>query len=222
MDERTCIAVEIDTLLWIEEHVLAGIDLQNEVFQRAHAHDAGNLGSLFLAHIVEFPQFHRCFQGILYHQLHQVVGIDNSSLTTLHLAVRQLHHTVREVYQLLAPLEAQTIQQDREHLEVIVLFVAHHIDHLVDGEILETHLCRSDVLGHVDAGSIATEQQLLIQSLVGKVCPYRVILMALEESLGETFLHLGLTFQIGLALVVDLIEADAHLLVSLVEAGIYP
>ena len=46
--------------------------------------------------------------------------------------------------------------------------------------------------------------------------------MALEESLGETFLHLGLTFQIGLALVVDLIEADAHLLVSLVEAGIYP
>ena len=46
--------------------------------------------------------------------------------------------------------------------------------------------------------------------------------MALKETLGETFLYLGLSFQIGLALVVDLVKANTHLLISLVEASIDP
>ena len=46
--------------------------------------------------------------------------------------------------------------------------------------------------------------------------------MALEETLGESFLYLGLTLQVGLALVINLIETNTHLLVGLVETGIYP
>ena len=46
--------------------------------------------------------------------------------------------------------------------------------------------------------------------------------MALKESLGKSFLHLGLTLQVGLTLIVYLIEGDTHLLVGLVETGIYP
>ena len=105
---------------------------------------------------------------------------------------------------------------------MIVLFVAHHIDHLVDGIILEAHLRRTDVLRHIDAGAVATQQQLLIQSLVGKVCPDRAVVMTLEESFGKTFLNFGLTLQVGLALVVYLIEGDTEFLIGLVEAGIHP
>ena len=105
LDERSCITIEIDTFLRIEEHVLTGIDLQDEVLQSTHTHDASHLLAFCLTHIVEFSQFHRGFQGIIDHQLHQIVGIDNGSLTALHLAVWQFYHTVGEMHEFLTPLE---------------------------------------------------------------------------------------------------------------------
>ena len=126
------------------------------------------------------------------------------------------------MYQVLTPLEAQFIQQDREHLEVVVLLVAHHVDHLIDGEILEAQLGCTDVLRHIYAGTIGTEQQLLIQALLGQVGPYRTVFSAIEETLLQTFFHLLLTFQIGVAFVIYLVEAYAQCLVCLIEAGIYP
>ena len=126
------------------------------------------------------------------------------------------------MYQLLAPLETETVKQDREHLEVVVLFVAHDINHLVDGVVLETHLGSANVLGHIYRRAVRTQQQLLVEPLVGEVGPHRVVIMTLKDTLGETLLYLGLSFQIGLAFIVDLVEAHAHLLVGLVEAGIDP
>ena len=46
--------------------------------------------------------------------------------------------------------------------------------------------------------------------------------MALEETFLQSFFHLRLAFQIGLAFVVYLVEADAQCLVSLVETGVHP
>ena len=222
MDKGTGITVEVDTLLRVEEHILSGINLENEIFQGAHTHDAGNLAALLFGHIIKLAQFHRGLISILDHQRHQVISVNNSSLTALHLTIGQFHHAVREVNQLLTPLEAKTVEQDRKHLEVIVLFVAHHIDHLIDGEVLETHLGRTDVLRHIDRGAVRTQQQFLIQTLVGQVGPNRVVLVALKQTLSESFLYFGLTLQVGLTLVVDLIKRNAHLLVGLVETGIYP
>ena len=108
--------------------------------------------------------------------------------------------------ELLTPLESKTIEQDRENLEVVVLLVTYYVDHLIDGEILETHLGSTDVLSHINTGSIATKQELLVETLVGKVGPYRIILMALEESFSKTLLYLSLTLKVCLALVVDFIE----------------
>ena len=122
----------------------------------------------------------------------------------------------------LTPLEAQTIQQDREHLEVVVLLVTNDINHLVNGIVLETHLGRTDVLRHIDRSAIATQQQLLIKSLVGQVSPYTIVLMALEETLGESLLHFGLALEVSLRFVVYLIKANAHLLVGLIETSIHP
>ena len=105
---------------------------------------------------------------------------------------------------------------------MVVLLVAHHVDHLVDGIILEAHLGSTDILCHIDAGAITAQQQLLVQSLLGEVCPDRAVVMTLEESFGESFLDLGLTLQVGLALIIDLIEGDTEFLVGLIEAGIHP
>ena len=110
LDEGACIAVEIDTFFRIEEHILARINLQDEVFQGTHTHNAGDFTALFFRHIVKFPQFHRGFVGIFHHQRHQIVGINHRSLAALHLTVWQLYHTIREVGQFLTPFESQTIQ----------------------------------------------------------------------------------------------------------------
>ena len=81
---------------------------------------------------------------------------------------------------------------------MIILLVAHHIDHLINGIILEAHFGRADILRHINTGAIAAKKQLLIQALVGEVCPDGVILMTLEEPLCETLFNLGLSLQVGL------------------------
>ena len=126
------------------------------------------------------------------------------------------------MYQVLAPAEAETVEQQREHLEMVVLFVAHHINHLVNGIVVEAHLSRADVLRHIDAGAIAAQQQFLVQPRIGEVGPHRAIVLAEEETLVESLLHLRLSAQVGLALIVYLVKRHSHLLVSLVEAGIHP
>ena len=74
--------------------------------------------------------------------------------------------------QVLAPLEAEAVEQDREYLEVVVLLVTYYVNHLVDREVLETEVGSTDVLSHVDRSAVRTEQELLVETLVGEVCPY--------------------------------------------------
>ncbi len=107
---------------------------------------------------MELAQLVAGLTGIGNHLCDEVIGIHHRSLTALHLAVGELHHSVGEVDKVLAPLEAQTVEQDGEHLEVIVLLIAHHVDHLVDGIVTETKLGRTDVLRHVDRSSVGTKQ----------------------------------------------------------------
>ena len=52
---------------------------------------------------------------------------------------------------------------------MIVLFVAHHVNHLVDGEILIAELSRADVLGHVDGSAVSAEQQLMVETVACQV-----------------------------------------------------
>ena len=124
--------------------------------------------------------------------------------------------------QAFAPLKAQSVEQDGENLEVVVLFVAHHVDHLVDGEVGKALFGCADVLRHIDRGAIGAQQELVVQSLRGEVGPYRTILLAIEESLLQPFEHLLFALQVGVALVVDFIETYAHALVGFVESRIDP
>ena len=167
LDEGARVAVEVDALLGVEEHILARVDLQNKVFQGTHSHDAGYLVALLGRDALELVHLVLAHLAcVLNHLSHQVVGIDHRSLARFHLSVGQFHHSVAEVDQLLAPAEAQTVEQQREHLEVIVLLVAHDIYHLVDRIVSEAHLCGADVLRHIHARAVAAQQKLLVEAVV--------------------------------------------------------
>ena len=94
------------------------------------------------------------------------------------------------MHQILAPTEAETVEQQGKHLKMIVLFVTHHINHAVDGIILETEFGGADILSHIHRCAVAAEQQLLVQTGVGKVGPYRTILLAEHYAFLKPFEHL--------------------------------
>ena len=220
LDKGTGVAVEVDRLLGVKEHVLARVDLQQEILKGTESDFAGHLGGLVGRHLVQMVCGH--FGGALHHGLDQIVGIDNRSLTALHLAFGQFDHTVGEVLQILAPLEAEAVEQDGEHLEVIVLLVAHHIDHLVDGIIAETQFGRADILSHIYGGAVGAEQQFVVEAFAGKVGPDGAVLLAVHLALFQTFKHQLLAFEIGIGFVVDLVEIHAKFPVGLVKSGVYP
>ena len=126
------------------------------------------------------------------------------------------------MHEFLAPLESEAVEQQRKHLKMVVLLVAHDVNHLVDGIVLETHLRRADVLRHIDAGAVAAQQEFLVETLVGKIGPDRTVVFAEEKAFFEPFLDLFLACEIGFRLVVNLVERHAECLVGLVETGIHP
>ena len=223
LDERAGVTVEVDGLRGIEEHVLARINLEDEVFQRTETDFAGNLVGFCLGDTLQRVDFILTdFVRVIHHLIHQIIGINHGAFTGFHLTVREFDHTVREMHKFLTEGESETVEQYRQYLEVVLLLVAHHIDHLVDGEVLEAKLGCSDILGHVDGSAVRTEQQFLIQSVFGEVCPNRTIFTTIELSTRQTFLHFGLTLEVGVGLIIDLIERHAHALVSLVKTGVHP
>ena len=118
--------------------------------------------------------------------------------------------------------EAKAIQENREHLEVILLLITHHIDHFVYRIVLKTQFGGTDILGHIDGRAIGAEQQFLIQTVLGKIRPNRPVFAAVESTGSETFLHFRFTLKIGIGFVVYLIERNAHAAVSLIKTGIDP
>jgi hypothetical protein len=124
--------------------------------------------------------------------------------------------------QSLPPVKAQLIKQDRKYLEVIVLFITYHINHLVNREIGKTQFSRTYVLRHIDRSSIRPKKQLMIQSFPCEVGPYGTVFFAVEETFLQAFHNLLLPFQIGFRLVINFIESNSHHTISLIEAYIYP
>ena len=62
----------------------------------------------------------------------------------------------------------------------------------------------------------------MVESVGGQVGPHRSVVLAVHLAGGEPFEHLLLAFEVGLALVVDLVEAHSHAAVGLVESVVDP
>ena len=126
---------------------------------------------LLFCHIGELPELVACLPCLGYHGCHEVVGVDDSALSRLHLSVGQLDHAVREVDKVFTPLEPELVEEDGENLEVVVLLIADNVYHLVDREVLETQLGGSDILCHVYRCAVRAQQELLVEALGGEVGP---------------------------------------------------
>ena len=105
---------------------------------------------------------------------------------------------------------------------MVVLLIAHHIHHLVDGEVLEAEFGCTNVLCHVHTGAVGAQQQFLVKSVLGKVGPYRTVLLAEEKALFQALLNGLLAHEVSVAFVVNLVKAYTQRLVGLVKSGIHP
>ena len=105
---------------------------------------------------------------------------------------------------------------------MVVLFIAHHIYHLIDGIILITQFGSAYILSHIHRSAVAAEQQLMVEAVGCEVGPHRVILAAIHNAFFESFEHFFLAFEISVAFVVNLIEIHAHALVGGIKSGIHP
>ena len=110
LDKRTGIAVEVDRLLGVEQHILACINLEDEILKGTQSHDACNLAALLVGHIVKLAEFLACLLCVGNHSGNEVVGINNSTLAALHLTIRQFYHTIGEMHEFLAPLESKSVE----------------------------------------------------------------------------------------------------------------
>ena len=105
---------------------------------------------------------------------------------------------------------------------MVVLLVTYNVYHLVDGVVAETELCSTDILCHVYRCTVAAQQELLVESFLCEVSPYRLILPTVEEALLESAEYSLLTHEVCVALVVDLVKVNTKALVGLVETLVYP
>ena len=123
---------------------------------------------------------------------------------------------------MVGPRVAQLAEDQLEYLKVVVLLVAHDVDHLVEFLLAEAGQRGAQVLRHVDRRAVASQQQFLVEPVGSQIAPHRSVVATVEHAFGEALLDDRFAEQIGLRLVVYLIEADAHRLVGLVEALVDP
>ena len=105
---------------------------------------------------------------------------------------------------------------------MVVLLVTHNVNHLVDGIIAEAQLSCTDILCHIYRCAVATQQQLLVESVLCEVGPHRAILATIEDALLEATKDSLFTNEICIRFVIYLVEAYTECLVGIVEALIHP
>ena len=102
---------------------------------------------------------------------------------------------------------------------MVILLVAHHVYVAVEFISCEALLRRAEVLSHVDRGAVAAKQEFAVESVGCEVAPYAAVGILNEDTHVESLLHQALAEQIGIVLIVNLVETDSKGLVGLVEAG---
>ena len=110
LDKGACVPVEVNTLLGVEGHVLARVNLEDEVLQRAQTYTASDFGGFFSGHILALTLLFGDGSCCSDHLVHKVIGIDDRTFTALHLAVGELDHTIAEVHEPLTEGIAQAIK----------------------------------------------------------------------------------------------------------------
>ena len=73
---------------------------------------------------------------------------------------------------IVSPLEAELLENELQHLEMIVLLISHNVYVLVQIIFGESPFSSTEVLCHVDGSTVAPEQEFPVQTVGSKVAPY--------------------------------------------------
>ena len=126
------------------------------------------------------------------------------------------------MYKSFSPRETELVEQERKHLEVVVLLITHNIYHLVYRVVAETQLCSTDILCHVYRCAVAAQQQFFVKSVVREVGPNRIIVATVENPLFKPAQNGLFSNKIGVAFVIYLVKIHAEAFVCLVKTLVNP
>ncbi len=121
-----------------------------------------------------------------------------------------------------SPGEAELSQDELEHLEVVVLLVAHHIDVGIQMVGIETALGGAQVLGDVHGGAVPTKYELAVQPVGREVAPHRTVRVRDKDTFLQALLYQFLAQEVSLRFMVHLVEGDAQGGVGFVKTLVHP
>ena len=75
---------------------------------------------------------------------------------------------------------------------------------------------------HIHAGAIRTQEQFFVKAFRREVSPHAAIRTAIEKSFLQSLNHFLLSFEIGVAFVINFVEAHAQRLVCGIKAFVHP
>ena len=126
------------------------------------------------------------------------------------------------MHEALAPFESQAVEQYGQHFKVIVLLVSYDVYHFLNGEVLVSQFGGAYVLCHIHRCAVGTYEQFFVEPFVAQVGPNTAVVLAEENAFVKPVLHKGFAYEIGIALIIYLVEAHAHRAIGFVKAGVHP
>ena len=118
--------------------------------------------------------------------------------------------------------QVQFLADQLQHFHVIVLFIADHINALVNFILVIFLLVQADILRDVHRCAISALHDLFIQSVGSKVDPNTAIFFLIKNSFIQSLFYNILTQQISIAFVIHDIKITADPFVSNVKSCIHP
>ena len=173
-------------------------------------------------HAFQLAQFFGQTLGRRFHFGKQIVGIHHGSLPGFHPTGGKVYHAVAQVHQLVGPGIAQFFQDQKQDLEVVILFVAHHVGKAVDVEIFKPLDGGTQILGHVDGGAVLPKHDFLVQAIRTQVNPHGSVLFAVKYAQLQAAFHVFLAQDVGVALVVVLVKRHAQAAVRFFKPFVHP
>ena len=120
-------------------------------------------------------------------------------------------------------IHAELLQNGKEDLEMVLLFVSYRVDLAFQaGEIAVPEDGGTDVLRHVDSGSVLAQEQFFVQTLVAEVDPNAAVVLFEKHTSLQTSSHLVFSEQVGIRFIVEFVKIDAHFGVRFTKAIVYP
>ena len=105
---------------------------------------------------------------------------------------------------------------------MVILLIANHIDALVYLVLLKFQIRRSNVLGDINAGAIASQNKLFVEPVFAQIDPNTAVGFAIENATLQAFVHHVFAQLVGVGFVIILIKGNTQSRVGFFESAVNP